>query len=118
MFRKPRAPLADGVRCGVHPARNVFVLQPFRRKQNDPSPLSQSLRRSTPRRKPLEFAPLAPRDRNRRLAHPEASANLSGQNRTYLPIRTLVYPWFSSGIISPVSAIAEQGVYENNGAFA
>ncbi len=75
MLRKSLAPLADSIGRCVHPQRDAFVLQPLRGKQNDPSPWSQSLRRSPARRKPQEFAPLALRqsDRNRGLAHRQSS---------------------------------------------
>ena len=44
MLREPLAPLADRVERSLHPNGDLLVLQPVRRKHNDPRPLSQPLR--------------------------------------------------------------------------
>ncbi len=89
-LREAPPPLADGVGGRANAQADVLVLHAFRRRQDDARPLSQPLRRLSPRRQTLKLTPLAlPQiDRNRRLAHRQSSAAIA-ENCTSLPIRTL-----------------------------
>jgi hypothetical protein len=91
IVREPIAPLADGVRRSLHPQGDGPVLQPVRRQNNDPRPLSKALRRSPPRGQTLKLDPLAfiQFDRNRRSAHRGILRATIAKNQTYLSIRTL-----------------------------
>jgi hypothetical protein len=57
-LREAPPPLADGVGRCADPRADVLIFHPFRRQQNDPRPLGQTLRCPTPRRQTSQFAPL------------------------------------------------------------
>jgi hypothetical protein len=87
-LREPPSPLAHCVGRSLHPQRNVFVLQPLRRQQNDPCALGQPLRRLSPRRQ------TSARSRSIRWQQPSCPSpilheSILAENRTYLSIRTL-----------------------------
>ncbi len=62
---KAPTPLAD--RAGIGPCKidDRLVLQPVRRRQNDPRPPRQSLRRLAPPRQPFQLTPLRARQGDR-----------------------------------------------------
>jgi hypothetical protein len=71
-LREAPPPLADGVGRRADPLADVLVLHAFRRQQNDPRPLGQTLAVRRRDAKLPQFAPLAVAqiDRNRPLAIP------------------------------------------------
>ena len=64
-------PLAHGVRARLETNGDLLVLQPFRRRQDDPSPPRKPLRRLATTRQRLQFGALviAQRDRHRHSRH-------------------------------------------------
>src|SRR5215467_13360901 len=60
-FRIAAPPFADCVRIDSQRRTNLFVLQTFRSKQDNPSPTGQALRRPTATRETLKFLPFLSR---------------------------------------------------------
>jgi hypothetical protein len=70
---EPAPPLAHGVGVGPEPLNDLFVLQAFGRRQNDPRPSGQALRRLSPVRQAFEFAPFRLRKRDHHRCHTPAT---------------------------------------------
>src|SRR6185437_13100990 len=115
-LREAPPPLAHRVGRCAEARADVLVLHPFRRQQNHPRPLGQTLRRFSPRSQAPQFAPFAVRqiDHNRHLAHRRSSAPLV-ENRTYLPIRTLVQIVFGSNCDYYCEERSDEAIQESSG---
>jgi len=76
-FRIAAPPFADCVRIDIQRRTNLFVLQTFRSKQDNPSPTGQPLRRPTATRETLKFLSFFSRqiNRHRRLSHGSCPPN-------------------------------------------